>query len=71
MIHAEGPERILAWAATHDPSIEWEHRYAHQCQACVRVFRDSKVRAVIAAHGHAKMPEIAFVESLLLPAAQR
>lgn len=67
-IHAEGPERILAWAATHDHSIEWEHRYAHQCQACVRLFGDPNVRAVIAAHGEEKFAEVAFLESLLLPA---
>lgn len=47
-----GPDKILAWAATKDPTIEWEGRYAHHCQACHRVYKDPKVRACIRAHYH-------------------
>ena len=36
-IKVQGPERILAWAATKDPSINWENMYAHRCQACKRI----------------------------------
>lgn len=39
-IHFKGPEKILAWAATKDPSIQWENMYAHQCQACLRIYKD-------------------------------
>lgn len=42
-----GPERVLSKAAIIDPSIEWENRYAHQCQACVHVFQDPRVAAAI------------------------
>jgi organic radical activating enzyme len=49
-IHYFGPERILAWAAQKDPSISWEGRYAHTCQACARLYRDKKVRDVIREH---------------------
>ncbi|WP_086843040.1 radical SAM protein [Amycolatopsis kentuckyensis] len=49
-LHYFGPERVLAWAAGHDPAIDWEGRYAHPCQACGRVYRDERVRAVIREH---------------------
>jgi pyruvate-formate lyase-activating enzyme len=46
-IRKEGPERILAWAAGHDPEIQWENMYAHRCQACIRLFKDPRVSSVI------------------------
>ena len=49
-IRTEGPERILAAAAAHDPSIEWENMYAHRCQACIRMYTDSKVQTVLREH---------------------
>lgn len=49
-IHYKGPEKILAWAAQKDPSIEWEDMYAHHCQACLRIYKDPKVAAVIMDH---------------------
>lgn len=49
-IRAEGPQRILAWAAEHDAAIEWEHLYEHRCHACIRLYTDPRVRAAIAAH---------------------
>jgi hypothetical protein len=54
-IRTEGPERILAWAATYDPEIRWENMYAHRCQACARLHSDPKVRRVIADHGASPM----------------
>ena len=45
-----GPEKILAWAAQKDPTIKWENMYAHRCQACMRIYRDPKVKQVIAEH---------------------
>jgi hypothetical protein len=70
-IRAEGPERILAWAAAYDPSIRWEGLYAHRCQACMRVFADPNVRRVIDNHQAEKTAEIDFLESLFLPAGDR
>lgn len=45
-----GPEKILAWAAQKDPSIDWENRYGHRCQACLRVYKDPAVGQVIREH---------------------
>lgn len=45
-----GPEKILAWAASLDQSISWEGMYAHNCQACHRLYRDERVRSVISRH---------------------
>jgi hypothetical protein len=67
-ISTEGPERILAWAAGQDPKIDWEDRYAHQCQACIRVLSDPQVRALVDARRHEKAPTVEFLETLLTPA---
>jgi len=64
-IRAEGPERILAWAAEKDPSIKWEGMYAHRCQACIRLYRDPAVRRIIADQYIEKIPDIVFREFLL------
>jgi hypothetical protein len=64
-IRIEGPEKILAWAADFDPSIEWEDQYAHRCQACRRVYADDRVKAVIREHHGAKIPDILLREWLL------
>lgn len=54
----EGPEKILAWTANFDPTIEWEGRYSHQCESCRAVFKDPKVKKVILKHYQEKLPEI-------------
>ena len=64
-IRVEGTEKILAWAATHDPEIEWENMYAHRCQACLRIYQDPKVRAVIRDHHQEKIADVMFGEWLL------
>ncbi|MEV6444406.1 radical SAM protein [Amycolatopsis sp. NPDC051716] len=64
-IKLEGPERVLAWAATKDSNIEWEGRYAHRCQACLRLYKDPAVREVIREHYTEKIPDILFGEYLL------
>ncbi len=66
-IRIEGPERILAWAETHHPEIRWENRYAHKCQACMRVFRDPVVRRAILTRGREKLAELELMETLLDP----
>lgn len=64
-IRLEGPERILSWAADHDPRIEWEDRYAHKCQACLQLYRDPLVGDVIREHHGEKLADIVFGEWLL------
>jgi organic radical activating enzyme len=64
-IRIEGPERILAWAATFDTAIEWEGMYAHRCQACLRLYKDDAVRAVIREHWREKVPDVLFGDWLL------
>ena len=64
-IRVEGPERILAWAAACDPEIEWEDMYAHRCQACIRLYKDPKVRRVIAERYQEKIADVLFAEWLL------
>jgi hypothetical protein len=49
-IHKIGPEKILAWAAGKDSSIVWENMYAHRCQACMRLYKDPRVKQVIVDH---------------------
>ena len=57
-LRVEGPEHILAWAASHDPTIDWENRYAHRCQACIRMYSDEKVAKVMHEKYHEKLPDI-------------
>jgi organic radical activating enzyme len=64
-IRVEGPERILAWASDHEPSIEWEDMYAHRCQACLRLYKDPTVRNVIARYYKEKLADIVVGEWLL------
>jgi hypothetical protein len=49
-LFVDGPERILAWAATKDSRIEWEYRYGHRCHACLALFDDPLVRNAIRDH---------------------
>jgi hypothetical protein len=64
-IRVEGPERILAWASSYDPDIKWEGMYAHRCQACHRLYKDSRVREVIAKRHEEKIADVLFHEWLL------
>lgn len=64
-IRVEGPEKILAWAASKDPMIEWEGMYAHRCQACLRLYKDPAVRNIIREYYHEKIADIIFAEYLL------
>lgn len=49
-IAVDGPERILAWAASRDATIEWQDRFAHKCHACQFMYQDPKVKNVIREH---------------------
>jgi hypothetical protein len=46
-LFVDGPEKIIAWAASKNPEIDWENHYAHHCHACLAVFDDPKVRTTI------------------------
>lgn len=54
----EGPDRILAWAASKDPSIEWENKYAHLCDSCRAVYADPRVTDAINKYGSEKFDEL-------------
>ncbi|MYN45043.1 radical SAM protein [Pseudoduganella sp. FT93W] len=57
-IHYQGPAKVVAWAATHDPAIRWEGMYAHQCQMCQRLYHDDAIRNVIASHWQEMIAEV-------------
>ena len=65
-LFVEGPERILAWAASKNPNIEWEGRYAHHCHACLAIFQNQLVRDTIKSHYHEKVDEVLFKYSVML-----
>lgn len=46
-IRYKGPESIIAWAANKDSSINWQNLYAHNCQACLRIYNDRKIQNII------------------------
>ena len=64
-IRVEGPEKILAWASTKDPGIQWEGMYANRCQSCIRMYGDPRVRKVILEHHQEKIAEVLTTEWLL------
>lgn len=64
-IRVEGPERILAWATTHNPDLRWEDMYAHRCQACLRLYQDPVVRQTIRDRHQEKVADVVFAEWLL------
>ncbi|MBV8726524.1 MAG: radical SAM protein [Candidatus Eremiobacteraeota bacterium] len=63
----EGPEKILAWSAEHDPTIEWENRFAHQCDACRFMYKDEKVQRVIEEHYQERLHDVLLRYSLTGP----
>ncbi|WP_336203710.1 radical SAM protein [Nonomuraea sp. LPB2021202275-12-8] len=56
----DGPDRILAWAATKDSRIEWENRYSHHCQTCLALFSDQYIRDVIREHYRERVQDVLF-----------
>lgn len=70
-LYTEGPEKILAWAAGHDPEIRWENRFAHQCHACLALFRDARVARVIREHFRERVDDVLLRYSVLLSQQDR
>jgi Radical SAM superfamily len=69
-LHYEGPVKILAWAAKKNPTIRWENMYAHHCQACLRIYKDSTVKQTIKENYQEKLGEIissAWMEEVFIP----
>ena len=57
-IHIDGPEKILAWAASKNPAIQWEDRYSHHCHACLALFDSPLVREVIEEHYRERVDDV-------------
>jgi MoaA/NifB/PqqE/SkfB family radical SAM enzyme len=65
-LFVDGPERILAWAASKNADIAWEGRYAHHCHACLALFDDPVVRGTIAAHCRERVDDVLMRYSVML-----
>jgi len=65
-LFVDGPERILAWAASKNPQIDWECRYAHHCHACLALFQDPLVRATISENYRERVDDVLMRYSVLL-----
>lgn len=57
-LFVDGPERILAWAATKDKRIKWEDRYSHHCHACLALFANPLVRTAIKSHYRERIDDV-------------
>ncbi len=40
----------MAWAGQKHPSIEWENRFAHQCDICRFMYQSPQIKRVIREH---------------------
>lgn len=69
-IASDGPERILDWAAGKDPSIDWENRFSHQCDACKFLYQDERVRTAIRNHYQEVVPDVLLKTALRAGAQQ-
>ena len=65
-LFVDGPERILAWAASKNPAIQWENRYAHHCHACLALFDDPEVRKTIFKHYGERVDDVLMRYNVLL-----
>lgn len=54
----DGPERILAWAASKNAEIDWENKYSHHCHACLALFDDPLVRQTINNHYQERVDDV-------------
>ena len=59
-LFVDGPEKILAWAASKNPNIDWENRYAHMCHACLAIYKSPEVRRTIAQHYRERVDDVLF-----------
>ncbi|WP_297859018.1 radical SAM protein [Meiothermus sp.] len=61
----DGPEKIVAWAGQKDPSIEWENRFAHQCDICRFMYQSPQIKRVIREHYQEVVGDVLLRFSLL------
>ncbi|MCD0158218.1 MULTISPECIES: radical SAM protein [unclassified Deinococcus] len=66
-LSVDGPEKIVAWASQFDSSIEWENRFAHQCETCQFMFHDAKVKKVVREHYKDVIHDVLLKYSMLRP----
>lgn len=64
-LRVDGPEKILAWAASRNTELRWEDMYAHRCQACLRIYKDPAVRETIRRLHAEAIPDVVMAEYLL------
>jgi hypothetical protein len=65
-LFVDGPERILAWAASKNAAIDWENKYSHHCHVCLSLFDDELVRETIREHYLERVDDVLLRYSLLL-----
>jgi len=65
-LFVDGPERILAWAASKNPQIDWQGRYAHHCHACLALFQNGVIRQTIVKHYRERVDDVLMRYSVLL-----
>ncbi len=70
-LSVDGPDRILAWAATKNPDIEWENRFSHHCHSCLALYRDPLVRQTIRDHYRERVEDVLARHAIRLRADQR
>lgn len=54
----DGPEKILAWAASKSDTINWENLYSHRCHACWALFDRPEVREIIMMHYRERVDDV-------------
>lgn len=57
-LYTEGPDKILAWAASKNPSINWQGKYAHICHSCRQLYKDPVVSETIRNHFHERVDDV-------------
>lgn len=57
-LFVDGPEKILSWAASKNPGIDWERRYGHPCQACLALYKNPIVKETVLEHHHERVTDV-------------
>lgn len=65
-LFVDGPERILSWAASKNPSIDWENRFSHHCHACLALFQNPEIRDTLLNHYHERIDDVLLRYNVLL-----
>jgi MoaA/NifB/PqqE/SkfB family radical SAM enzyme len=57
-LYTEGPDKILAWAASKNPTIQWQGKFAHICHSCRQLYKDPLVSDAIRRHFHERVDDV-------------